>query len=81
MKFDWTISVGTIIHAIIIVSTLLGLYVNLRVWMRGVDLQLKAIPRLEEKVDTIGEVVPVLVTKVESLWEWFTTRLERRNNG
>lgn len=73
MKFEWSISLGTLLHLAGIVVAVIVAYVKLN----GKVGQLQDFVR-EIREWKLPERLGSLETKMDALWDWFTNNLERR---
>lgn len=69
----WFGSYGLVLHLIGSIVTLVGIYWKMRELV--FKLHTDNLARLAE----VAAAVKTMEAKVESLWEWFTTHLERRH--
>lgn len=89
--FNPQISLGTILHLVVLVVTLVGVYWKMREFVKDLHaenrqalMEMKVnVERLHsENRQALAEVKSTMhsmKSQVDSLWEWFTQRLERRN--
>lgn len=68
---DYSISVGTLLHATLLIVTIVGVYWKLR------ELIFTLHNANRQDIGDLKEAVSVMKSKVDSIWEWFVSRLER----
>ena len=77
MTFDWSISLGVIVHLVVLVTTLVSSAIGL---VRHFD---RRINRVEEELHRrigngnatpLGQRIALLDTKVSEMWRWFMER-------
>ena len=73
MKFEWTITLGTLLHLVGLVLAVLVGYIKLN----GKVSQCMDFVR-EVREWKLTERLTSVETKMDALWDWFTTNLERR---
>lgn len=79
VTFDWTITLGAVLVA---ATNLLGLLISgVTLYYKSREWVLKLHADNKEQLAALSGTIQAMEAKVDSLWEWFTTRLERRTNG
>ena len=68
---EWKISIGTIVQLISFLTAAAWFFVKLLRRLDIIEQWMKDAPKKEDFV--------AIQTKIEAMWEWFTTTLERRH--
>ena len=69
---EWKLNVGTLIHLMVLVVSMVGIYWRLRELIFALHRQ------NQETIHDLTAVVGAMDVKVNSLWKWWEGRLERR---
>ena len=76
MKFDWTISLGTVLH-------LFGLLIILVFAYAKVAQKIETFEQAIHEIKgwKVPEALAEMRTKIDAMWDYFMNNLERRREG
>ena len=79
MKFDWTISLGSLIQLIVLIAALWRVSIVLARKFAVMENQISELMSMKAVVEECRQATGQLIVKMDALWDWFTNRLERRH--
>lgn len=81
MRFDPTITLGVLLHAAVIIASII---VGFTRFARRMEKRIDQVyAELDKRIGNgavpLGQRLALMEQKLDQMWDWFTTRMERRS--